>query len=96
MRGQRTRKLSRNRKRLSSRPNAFINLIKNVVKCEDMKREEFTAKEILDEWKCFVCLQEKPDLEVFAEDAERIYLICESCRKRNENALHEDIDLLGL
>lgn len=56
-----------------------------------MKREEFTAKDALDEWKCFVCLEEKPDLEVFAEDAKRIYLICASCRKANEKRVREGL-----
>ena len=61
-----------------------------------MKREEFTVIEVLDEWKCFVCLQEKPEMEVFAEDAGRIFLICEPCRKRNENNLLENENLRGL
>jgi hypothetical protein len=61
-----------------------------------MKREEFAAKKVLDEWKCFVCLKEKPEMEIFAEDAERIYLICESCRKRNENNVLESENLRGL
>lgn len=61
-----------------------------------MKREEFAAKDVLDEWKCFVCLEEKPEMEVFAEDAERIYLVCELCRKQNENNLQENVRLRGL
>jgi hypothetical protein len=61
-----------------------------------MKREEFAAKDVLDEWKCFVCLEEKPDLEVFAEDGKRIFLICASCRERNENTLLKNVDLRGL
>lgn len=61
-----------------------------------MMREEFTAKDVLDEWKCFVCLTDAPDLEVFAEDDARIYLICEKCRRANENALHKNIDLQNL
>ncbi len=61
-----------------------------------MKRGEFTATEILDEWKCFVCLEEKSEMEVFAEDGKRIYLICEPCRKRNENNLLENENLRGL
>ncbi len=61
-----------------------------------MKREEFAERKVLDEWKCFVCLDEKPEMEVFAEDAERIYLICEPCRKQNENNLRENVNLRGL
>ena len=61
-----------------------------------MKREEFVEKKVLDEWKCFVCLEEKSEMEVFAEDAERIYLICEPCRKQNENSLRENLNQCGL
>lgn len=56
-----------------------------------MKREEFAAKDVLDEWKCFVCLEEKPDLEIFAEDDARIYLICVVCRKANEKRVSEGL-----
>ena len=69
----------------------FYKLNRNVVKCEDMKRKEFVAKDVLDEWKCFLCLEEKPDLEVFAEDDARIYLICASCRKENEKRVRDGL-----
>lgn len=43
-----------------------------------------------DEWKCFMCLQEKPDMDVFAEDDSRIYLICEPCRNEIVRNLMEN------
>lgn len=64
-----------------------------------MRKEQFeTAKEIqpLDEWKCFTCLLDKRNLEVFAEDEKRIYLICEDCRRMNERNLLESKTLRNL
>lgn len=63
-----------------------------------MKKEELKSANAapLEQWKCFVCSEEKEEMELFGEGNDRIYLICDSCHAENLRKLLANETLEGL
>ncbi len=70
----------------------------NGVDWKAMRKEEFETKKFIhpnDEWQCFICLEDKPELDILGEGEMFTTLICDPCREKLGQDILEGKTLLN-